>query len=166
MRIFTFILQVAAASVGLAQRALEEATKYAMERKTFGRPIAEHQSVAFMLADMTIGVETSRMAWMKAAWAADKELPNATMLASIAKCYGADVANKCATDAVQVMYNIIIYIKEFSVKLYTVSKRIEYISFLQFVIYDNFFIDFRWCGFQFRVSSREAYARCQNFSDI
>lgn len=82
-----------------------------MERKTFGKLLAEHQAIAFMLADMTIGVETSRMAWMKAAWAADKELPNATSLASIAKCYGADVANKCATDAVQVMYNtIIVYI--------------------------------------------------------
>lgn len=93
---------VAAAAVGLAQRALDEATKYALERKTFDRPIAEHQAVAFILADMAIGVETSRMSWMKAAWAADKELPNATMLASIAKCYAADVANKCATDAVQI----------------------------------------------------------------
>ncbi|EGI65798.1 Putative medium-chain specific acyl-CoA dehydrogenase, mitochondrial [Acromyrmex echinatior] len=93
---------VAAAATGLAQRALDEATKYALERKTFGKPIAEHQVIAFMLADMTIGIETSRMAWMKAAWAVDKNLSNATMLASIAKCYCSDVANKCATDAVQV----------------------------------------------------------------
>ncbi|KAH0947231.1 hypothetical protein HN011_006104 [Eciton burchellii] len=93
---------VASSSVGLAQRALDEATKYAMERKTFNRAIADHQAVAFMLSDMCIGVETSRIAWMKAAWATDKELPNATMLASIAKCYAADIANKCATDAVQV----------------------------------------------------------------
>lgn len=106
-RIFTFILQVAASATGLAQRALDEATKYALERKTFGKVLAEHQAIAFMLADMNIGVETSRLAWMKAAWAADKGLPNATYLASIAKCYGADVANKCATDAVQVMYNTI-----------------------------------------------------------
>lgn len=103
--IFTYILQVAAGATGLAQRALDEATKYAMERKTFGRLLAEHQAIAFMLSDMTIGVETSRLAWMKAAWAADKNLPNAIMLASIAKCYNADVANKCATDAVQVMCN-------------------------------------------------------------
>lgn len=82
-----------------------------MERKTFDIPIAEHQAVAFILADMAIGVETSRMSWMKAAWASDKELPNATMLASIAKCYAADVANKCATDAVQV--NTVIHIKLF-----------------------------------------------------
>lgn len=99
-----FALQVAASSVGLAQRALDEAVKYATERKTFNKVIAEHQAIAFMLADMAIGVETARLAWMKAAWAADHGLPTATALASIAKCYGGDVANKCATDAVQV-YN-------------------------------------------------------------
>ncbi|XP_043249003.1 probable medium-chain specific acyl-CoA dehydrogenase, mitochondrial [Colletes gigas] len=93
---------VAAGSIGLAQRALDEATKYAIERKTFNKPIAEHQAVAFMLADMAVGVETARLAWMKAAWAADQGLPTATALASIAKCYGGDIANKCATDAVQI----------------------------------------------------------------
>ncbi|XP_076248998.1 medium-chain acyl-CoA dehydrogenase [Calliopsis andreniformis] len=93
---------VACASVGLAQRALDEATKYALERKTFNKPIAEHQAVAFMLADMQIGVETARLAYIKAAWAADQGLPSATYLASIAKCYGGDIANKCATDAVQI----------------------------------------------------------------
>ncbi|XP_076171045.1 medium-chain acyl-CoA dehydrogenase [Ptiloglossa arizonensis] len=93
---------VACASVGLAQRALDEALKYAMERKTFNKPIADHQAIAFMLADMSIGVETARLAWMKSAWASDQNLPTATVLASIAKCYGGDVANKCATDAVQI----------------------------------------------------------------
>lgn len=63
--------QVAAGATGLAQRALTEATKYALERKTFGVPIARHQAVAFMLADMAIGVETARLAWMRAAWMAD-----------------------------------------------------------------------------------------------
>lgn len=63
--------QVASGATGLAQRALDEATKYALERKTFGVPIAHHQAVAFMLADMAIGVETSRLAWMRAAWLVD-----------------------------------------------------------------------------------------------
>ncbi|CAD1477874.1 unnamed protein product, partial [Heterotrigona itama] len=89
------------APVGLAKRALDEATKYSTERKTFNKPIAEHQAIAFMLADMSIGVETSRLAWMKSAWAADHNLPTTTVLASIAKCYAGDVANKCATNAVQ-----------------------------------------------------------------
>ncbi|XP_066592528.1 medium-chain specific acyl-CoA dehydrogenase, mitochondrial isoform X2 [Prorops nasuta] len=93
---------VAACAVGLAQRALDEATKYSLQRKTFNKLIAEHQAVAFMLADMEIGVETARLAWNKAAWAVDNQHPKATHYASIAKAYAADVANKCATDAVQV----------------------------------------------------------------
>ncbi|XP_020709918.1 probable medium-chain specific acyl-CoA dehydrogenase, mitochondrial isoform X2 [Athalia rosae] len=92
---------VACGAVGLAKRCLDEATKYALERKAFGVPIAEHQAVAFMLADMAIGIETARLAWMKAAWAVDNGQNN-TLLASIAKCHAADVANKCATDAVQI----------------------------------------------------------------
>ena len=47
---------VGAAATGLAQRALDEATKYAAQRKTFGKRIMEHQGVAFMLADMAIGI--------------------------------------------------------------------------------------------------------------
>lgn len=93
---------VACAAVGLAQRAMDEAVKYSLERKTFGTVIADHQAIAFMIADMAIGIETARLSWMQAAWAADNNHPSATKLASIAKCYGADVANKCATDAVQI----------------------------------------------------------------
>lgn len=92
---------VAAGAVGLAQRALDEATKYSLERKTFGVPIANHQAVSFMLADMAIGIETSRLAWMRAAWETDQGRRN-TYYASIAKAQAGDVANKCATDAVQI----------------------------------------------------------------
>ena len=56
---------VAAGAVGIAQRALDEATKYATERKTFGTPIINHQAVNFMLADMAIGIESSRLCYMK-----------------------------------------------------------------------------------------------------
>ncbi|CAH0703492.1 unnamed protein product [Spodoptera exigua] len=92
---------VAAGATGLAQRALTEATKYALERKTFGVPIARHQAVAFMLADMAIGVETARLAWMRAAWMADHGIRN-TVLASVAKCHASEIANKAAADAVQI----------------------------------------------------------------
>ncbi|CAH1119573.1 unnamed protein product [Phaedon cochleariae] len=92
---------VAAGATGLAQRCLDEASKYAIERKAFGVPIAHHQAVAFILADMAVGVETSRLAWMKSAWETDHGMRN-TLAASVAKCHAADVANKCATDAVQV----------------------------------------------------------------
>lgn len=92
---------VAAGAVGLAQRCLDEAMKYSLERKAFGVPIFDHQAVAFMLADMAIGIETSRLAWMRAAWASDKGHPVA-YYASVAKALSADIANKCATDAVQI----------------------------------------------------------------
>jgi len=92
---------VAAGAVGLAQRALDEATKYSLERKTMGKVIAEHQAVAFMLADMAIGVETARLMMHKSAYEVDQGRRN-TYWASIAKAFAADVANKAATDAVQI----------------------------------------------------------------
>lgn len=92
---------VAAGAVGLAQRAMEEAMKYSMERKTFGKFICEHQAVSFILADMAIGIESARLAMQRAAWEIDQGRRN-TYYASIAKCLAGDVANKTATDAVQI----------------------------------------------------------------
>nr|CAI5840330.1 unnamed protein product [Callosobruchus analis] len=92
---------VGAISTGIAQRCLDEARKYATERKTFGLPIIQHQAVAFILADMAIGIETARLAWMKAAWDVDQGKRNSYM-AAIAKCHASEVANKCAADAVQI----------------------------------------------------------------
>ncbi|GAB1604699.1 medium-chain specific acyl-CoA dehydrogenase, mitochondrial-like [Argonauta hians] len=92
---------VAAGALGLAQRAFEEATKYSLERKTMGQPIAAHQAVSFILADMAIGIESARLITYKSAWEIDNGIRN-TYNASVAKCLAADVANKCATDAVQI----------------------------------------------------------------
>jgi acyl-CoA dehydrogenase len=92
---------VGASAVGLAQRAFDEATKYSFERKTFGVPIHQHQAIQFMLADMAIGIETSRLAVQRGCWEYDIGRRN-TYWASIAKCLAADVTNKCATDAVQI----------------------------------------------------------------
>ncbi|KAJ3303504.1 hypothetical protein HDV03_003781 [Kappamyces sp. JEL0829] len=92
---------VAAAATGLARRALEEATKYALERKTMGKPIAEHQAIAFMLADMAIGVEAARNLVHKASWLRDNNKSN-TYYASMAKAFASEVANKNAADAVQI----------------------------------------------------------------
>merc|ERR1712115_722512 len=71
------------------------------ERKAFGVPIINHQAVSFMLADMAIGVESSRLCYMKSGWQADHGMRN-TYMASVAKCLAGDVANKSATDAVQI----------------------------------------------------------------
>ena len=94
--------QVAAGALGLAQRAADEALKYALERKAFGVPLIQHQAVAFMLADMAIGIETARLVTYRSAWELDHGRRN-TYYASIAKSYASDVANKTATDAVQVI---------------------------------------------------------------
>merc|ERR1712013_806173 len=92
---------VAAGATGISQRALDEATKYANERKTFGTAIINHQAVASMLADMAINTECARLAYMKSAWQADMGERN-TLNASIAKCFAGDIANKSATDCVQI----------------------------------------------------------------
>ncbi|XP_077412260.1 medium-chain specific acyl-CoA dehydrogenase, mitochondrial [Vanacampus margaritifer] len=92
---------VAAGATGLAQRALDEATAYALERKTFGKAIAEHQAVSFLLAEMAMKVELARMAYQRAAWEVDCGRRN-TYYASIAKAFAGDIANQVASDAVQV----------------------------------------------------------------
>jgi len=79
---------------------MQEALNYSLERKTFGQPLVQHQAVAFMLAGMAIGIETSRLVSYRAAWELDQGRRN-TYYASIAKCYASEIANKCATDAVQ-----------------------------------------------------------------
>jgi len=93
---------VAIGAVGLARRALHEATKYAMERKTFGVPIYEHQAVSFMLAEMAMNVELARLGVLRAAWEFDQGRRN-TYYASISKGFAADIAVKSATDCVQIM---------------------------------------------------------------
>ncbi|KAJ1363323.1 hypothetical protein KIN20_023168 [Parelaphostrongylus tenuis] len=65
---------VAAGAVGLSWRALDEAAKYALERKTFGTEIANHQAVQFMLADMAVNLELSRLATYRAAHDVDRQV--------------------------------------------------------------------------------------------
>jgi acyl-CoA dehydrogenase len=92
---------VAAAAIGVANRALDEAVRYAGERNAFGQPIARFQGVGFMLADMAIRVEAGRHLAHKAAWQVDTHQRN-TMVAAMAKAFCAEAAMKNALDAVQV----------------------------------------------------------------
>ncbi len=92
---------VAAAGVGLARAAYEHAAEYAMQRKTMGVPIAKHQAVSFMIADMAKDIEAARMLVWKAAWLKDSGQRN-TKMASMAKAFAADSAHRIASDAVQV----------------------------------------------------------------
>jgi len=92
---------VAAAAVGVAQRALDESLKYAKERHTFGVPIAQHQVIAHMLADMAMNIQAARLLAWQSAWLVDQGQSN-TKLAAFAKAFAADAAMKITTDAVQI----------------------------------------------------------------
>ena len=92
---------VAGTAVGLIKRALHESVAYAKERKTFGQPIANHQAIAFMIADMATALEAARLLVWQAAQAFDRGQRN-TLLAAHAKRFAADEAMRVAVDAVQV----------------------------------------------------------------
>ena len=95
-------LGISAVAVGLAQSALDLAVGYAMEREAFGRPIAQHQGVSFLLADMAAAVESARATYLVAARRKDAGKPYSRQ-ASIAKLVSTDAAMKVTTDAVQVL---------------------------------------------------------------
>src|SRR5690606_7515512 len=92
---------IAAQCAGIIRRALDESVRYAKERTTFGKPIAEHQAVQFMIAEMAIAFEQAKLLYSKAAWEVDhgvKRSPTSAM----AKAAAADLAMKCTVDAVQI----------------------------------------------------------------
>lgn len=93
---------IGAQALGIAQAAYEEAVKYAKVRKQFGKPIAEFQAVAFMLADMAIQIEAARQVVYNAAAMKDAGLPHGKE-AAIAKTFASDTAVKVAVDAIQVL---------------------------------------------------------------
>ena len=93
---------LAAAATGLARAATEYATEYAKERRQFGRPIAEHQAVAFRLADMALRVDASRLLAWRAARMLDRG-ERATTEAAMAKLYASETAMACTWGAVQTL---------------------------------------------------------------
>jgi acyl-CoA dehydrogenase len=103
-------------AVGVAQAAYEHALEYSKERVTFDLPIAMHQAVGFMVADMATEIQASRLLCWQAAWMLDNGMGReATLYSSFAKRFAADSAMKVTTDAVQVLggYG---YIKEYPVE--------------------------------------------------
>ena len=92
---------IAVGSVGIARTALELAIQYAKKRIQFGVPIAQHQAVQFMFADMAKDIEAARFMVWKAAWLADQGVRNSKE-AAMAKAFAADMAMRVTTDAVQV----------------------------------------------------------------
>jgi len=105
---------VAAMATGIARAAMEFAIDYSKERVQFGVPIAMHQAIQFMIADMATDVEAARLLTWKSAVMLDQGQRN-TLLSSHAKRFAADAAMKIATDAVQV-YGGYGFIKEYPVE--------------------------------------------------
>ena len=92
---------IAAGATGIMRRALDESRRYALERKAFGQPIAQFQAIQFMLAEMAIKYEATRLLMLKAAWSIGEGRLDA-IESSYAKAFGADSAMAVATDAVQI----------------------------------------------------------------
>ena len=92
---------IAAQSVGMARSALDAAVRYAKERTSFGKPLAEHQAIAFMLADMATQIDVARQAVWHAAALRDAGRP-CLKEASQAKLFASQMAEKVCSDAIQI----------------------------------------------------------------
>jgi acyl-CoA dehydrogenase len=95
-------VNITAISTAIAQRAFDEATKWAKERKQFGEPIGNFQGVHFMLADMYALIMASRGMYLQVGWMLDRDMRCSTEAAA-AKCFASDAAMKVTTDAVQIL---------------------------------------------------------------
>lgn len=105
---------IASQALGIASGAMELAVAYSKERKAFGKPINQHQAVAFKLADMATEIEGARLLCLKAAWLKDQKQPFGKYSA-MAKLYASQVAMKTTVEAVQV-HGGYGYVKEYHVE--------------------------------------------------
>ena len=105
---------IAAQALGIAAGAYDLALAYSKERKTFGKPISDHQAIQFKLADMEVDIEAARLLTYKAAWTKDQGLPYGK-IAAMAKLNTSEVAMKHTVEAVQV-HGGYGYVKEYHVE--------------------------------------------------
>ena len=96
-------ITIAAQALGLAQGALDVATKYSHERKQFGKEIFDFQGVQFMLADMAMNIEAARQLTYVAASKSESNEKDLRFFSAASKCFASDVAMKVTTDAVQIL---------------------------------------------------------------
>lgn len=105
---------IAAQALGIAVGAYERSLQYAKERKAFGKPIVQHQAIAFKIADMAVKIENGRNLVYKSAWLKDNNKDYA-LTGSMAKLYCADMAMEVTTEAVQI-HGGYGYVKEYHVE--------------------------------------------------
>jgi alkylation response protein AidB-like acyl-CoA dehydrogenase len=116
---------IAAQALGIAQGALDLALAYSKERKTFGKPIHDHQAIAFKLADMEMKVEQARLLVYKAAWLKDQGMPY-DKESAMAKLAASEAAMWVSTEAVQV-HGGYGYVKEYHVERFMRDAKITQI---------------------------------------
>ncbi len=119
---------VAAQAVGIARAAYEYSLEYAKERKTFGKPIIEHQAIAFKLADMKTRIDAARLLYQRAAWMGTNGKPYVAGEGSMSKLFAGETAVWVTEQAIQILggYG---YIREYPVerwhrdaKIYTIFE--------------------------------------------
>ena len=94
-------LGIAAQSIGMAEAALKEAKRYAIDRKAFGKSLFEHEAIAFRLADMVTEIEAARSLLFTAALHKDKNLP-CIQWASMSKLFASEMAERVCSHALQI----------------------------------------------------------------
>lgn len=95
-------ISIAANSIGLAEGALNAALNYSKERKQFGKFLSEFQAIQFKLAEISTNIEAAKALTYRAAWMKDNHIPN-TKEAAAAKLFASEMAEKAASDAVQIL---------------------------------------------------------------
>ena len=95
-------ISIGALSVGIAQAAFEEAIRYAKERDSFGKKLADHQAIQWMIADAAVQIEAARMLVYKAAWLKDQGAFY-NREAAIAKLYASEMAEEVCRNAIQIL---------------------------------------------------------------
>jgi alkylation response protein AidB-like acyl-CoA dehydrogenase len=117
---------IGAQALGIAQGAFDVASRYAVEREQFGRRIADFEAIQFLLADMAIRLEASRLLVYKALALCDGEDPRMTQWSAMAKCFASDSAMAITTDAVQILggYG---YVREYPAERYMRDAKITQI---------------------------------------
>ncbi|HHU10061.1 MAG TPA: acyl-CoA dehydrogenase [Intrasporangiaceae bacterium] len=119
-------INIAAASLGGARKALEQTVRYATERETFGTPLSGHQALRFRMADMKTDLEVAWTFLLRAAGALDARSPDATMLCAMAKQVATDNGFKIANEALQ-LHGGYGYLSEYGVEKIVRDLRVHQI---------------------------------------
>ena len=116
---------IASQALGIASGSYELSLEYSKQRKAFGKPISEHQAIAFKLADMATEIDAARLLCLRSAWLKDQGL-NFDKESAMAKLFASETAMKAATEAVQI-HGGYGFVKEYHVERFMRDAKITQI---------------------------------------